>query len=101
MTAEDNLALLYERGEGVPQDYASAVKWYRAAARQGDPVAEGNLGWLYATGQGVPQDCAIAVSWTRMAAVQGNAGAQLNLGNARSSGNPIRVADPAARYWQQ
>ena len=27
-------------GEGVPQDTAEAVKWYREAADQGDAVAQ-------------------------------------------------------------
>ena len=28
--AQYNLGVLYEKGQGVPQDYAEAVKWYRA-----------------------------------------------------------------------
>jgi TPR repeat protein len=27
---------MYANGEGVPQDYAEAVKWYRKAAEQGN-----------------------------------------------------------------
>ena len=30
------LGVMYDNGEGVPQDYAEAVKWYRLAAEQGD-----------------------------------------------------------------
>ncbi len=30
-----NLGVMYERGHGVPQEYARAVKWYRKAAEQG------------------------------------------------------------------
>src|SRR5438874_281250 len=33
--AQARLGLLYQLGEGVPQDYAEAVKWYRLAADQG------------------------------------------------------------------
>jgi TPR repeat protein len=33
--AQYNLALMYNNGEGVPQDYALAVEWYRKAAEQG------------------------------------------------------------------
>ena len=29
------LVVMYDNGEGVPQDYAEAVKWYRLAAEQG------------------------------------------------------------------
>ena len=32
--AQSNLGWMYERGEGVPQDYAEAVKRYRLASEQ-------------------------------------------------------------------
>ena len=34
----------YAYGEGVPQDYKEAVKWYRKAAEQGDAIAQRSLG---------------------------------------------------------
>jgi TPR repeat protein len=33
-----------DEGQGVPQDYAVAVSWYRKAAEQGDADAQVNLG---------------------------------------------------------
>ena len=33
--AQYNLGVMYENGQGVPQDYKEAVKWYRLAAEQG------------------------------------------------------------------
>jgi TPR repeat protein len=33
--AQFSLGIMYDNGEGVPQDYAEAVKWYRLAAEQG------------------------------------------------------------------
>ena len=30
-----NLGVMYDHGQGVPQDYAEAVKWYRLAAERG------------------------------------------------------------------
>ena len=33
--AQFNLALMYDHGEGVPENDAEAVKWYRKAADQG------------------------------------------------------------------
>jgi len=47
---------MYLYGEGVPQDYAEAVKWYRIAAEQGDAEAQAMLGIMYLNGEGVPQD---------------------------------------------
>jgi TPR repeat protein len=42
--------------EGVPQDYANAVKYHIKAAEQGDFGAQFNLGLMYRDGQGVPQN---------------------------------------------
>ena len=59
---------MYAKGQGVPQDYAEALKWYRLAAEQGNANAQDNLGVMYANGHGVPQDDAEAVKWYRLAA---------------------------------
>ena len=42
--AQDTLAVMYEDGKGVPQDYAEAVNWFRKAADQGYPRAQSLLG---------------------------------------------------------
>ena len=63
-------------GEGVPQDYKAAVKWYTLAAEQGYADAQYNLAWMYANGEGVPQDYKAAVKWYTLAAEQGLAQAQ-------------------------
>ena len=63
-------------GEGVPQDDAEAVRWYRLAAEQSYPMAQNNLGIMYAIGEGLPQDKVQAYTWTSIAAAQGNANAQ-------------------------
>jgi uncharacterized protein len=41
---------MYDNGNGVVQDYAEAVKWYRLAAEQGNAQAQYNLGLMYANG---------------------------------------------------
>jgi uncharacterized protein len=64
-------ASLYERGQGVPQDYAQAVAWWRKAADQGLADAQVSLGWMYADGKGVPKDYAIAYMWFNLAAAHG------------------------------
>ena len=78
--AQSNLGLMYTTGEGVPEDDAEAVRWYRLAAEQGVARAQYSLGFKYATGAGVPQDDVEAVRWYRLAADQGEANAQNNLG---------------------
>lgn len=67
-------------GQGVPQDFKQALKWYRLAAQQGDATAQFNLGVMYRRGVGAPQDDRQAFKWYRLAAEQGDANAQFNLG---------------------
>ena len=84
--AQFNLGVMYANGEGVPQDEAEAVRWYRLSADQGNAFAQYDLGFRYAIGLGVPQDEAEAVRWYRLSADQGNADAQYNLGFSYSIG---------------
>jgi TPR repeat protein len=53
--AEDNLGLMYFRGQVVPQDYAQAFAWWRLAAVQGDtgPPHSRNLSWWVRHGSAV------------------------------------------------
>jgi TPR repeat protein len=67
---------MYSKGQGVPQDNKTAVKWWKLAAEQGIADAQFNLGLMYSTGQGVPQDNKTAVKWWKLAAEQGDAEAQ-------------------------
>ena len=73
------LGEIYRRGQGVPKDYKTAVKWYRLAAEQGHARAQNGLGWSYQQGEGVTQDYKTAAKWFRLAAAQGNKRAKLNL----------------------
>lgn len=70
--AQANLGLMYQRGEGVPQDYAEAVSWYRKAAEQGFAQAQANLGGMYLLGEGVPQDFVSAHMWFNLASGHGD-----------------------------
>ena len=61
----------YGNGQGVPKDYAEAVKWFRKAAEQNYPDAQNNLGFCYANGVGVPKDYVEAYKWMLLTAAQG------------------------------
>ena len=54
--AQFYLGMIYDNGEGVPEDDKEAVKWYRLAAEQGHTDVQTNLGVMYANGEGVLQD---------------------------------------------
>ena len=69
--AQATLGVMYQKGEGVPQDYAEAVKWYRRSAEQGRAISLGSLGAMYYTGNGVQQDDAKAYMFFNLAAAKG------------------------------
>jgi uncharacterized protein len=51
--AQTMLGIIYEEGQGVSQDYAAAVTWYRRAADQGHPDALFYLACMHDLGKGV------------------------------------------------
>ena len=97
--AQFNLGVMYYNGEGVPQDYAEAVRWFRAAAEQGEAAAQFNLGVMYNNGEGVPENDAEAVRWFRAAAEQGEAAAQFNLGVMYDNGEGVPENEVLAYAW--
>ena len=66
--AQRNLGFLFHKGQGVPQDYAEARKWWLRAAKQGNYNAQHSLGFLYFKGQGVPVDYVTSYAWASAAA---------------------------------
>ena len=58
--AQYDLAVLYDKGLGVPQSDADALRWYTRAAEQGDARAEYNLGLMYMNGQVVQPNLILA-----------------------------------------
>jgi TPR repeat protein len=38
------LGIMYDLGQGVPQDYAQALSWFRKSAEQGDADAQYSMG---------------------------------------------------------
>ena len=97
--AQYNLALMYLNGQGVPQDFAEAARWYQLAAEQGFPKAQYNLALMYHNGQGVPQDYAEAIKWWRLAAEQGFANAQNNLALMYHYGVGAQQSNVMAHIW--
>lgn len=97
--AQFELGVRYAHGKGVAQDYATSVKWFRAAANLGHAGAEDSLGVRYATGQGVMQNDAEAVKWFRRSAERGYAVAQFNLALAYVQGQGIAPDLVQAYAW--
>jgi uncharacterized protein len=70
--AQFDLGLMYDQGQGVPQNDAQAMHWYGLAAEQGEPRAQYNLGLMYLNGQGVRPDLVKAYYWVSLSANRGN-----------------------------
>ena len=75
-SAQFNLGLMYDKGEGVLEDDKEAVKWFRKAAEQGYAIAQLNLGGMYYNGKGVLEDYATAYAWFNIAAANGGVNAR-------------------------
>ncbi len=87
--AQFSLAMMYLYGQGVPQNYKGAFKWYTKAAEQGNAKAQFFLGGMYNFGYGVEQDYKQAVKWYTKAAEQGDAEAQHFLSGMYSTGQGV------------
>ena len=54
--SQTELGNMYRDGQGVAQDHAEAVRWYRKAVDQGNAAGQSKLGFMYYNGHGVAQD---------------------------------------------
>ena len=110
--AQSILGVMYETGQGVPQDHAAAVFWYRKAAEQGDASAQRHLQELL--GRAAPAvagpfedgvaahnraDYGTALRLWRPLADQGDASAQYNLGLMYAEGQGVPQDYAAAMSW--
>ena len=103
--AQYRLALMYDYGEEVEQDYAKAFKWYQKSANQGYANAQYNLGWMYKNAHGMLEDNAKAVEWYLKAANQGYASAQATVGSNPNLGKDtdqinVNTYKPEAFYFK-
>ena len=97
--AQNSLGMMYYHGEGMAEDDAEAMKWYRKAAEQGHAKAQYHLGAMYADGRGVLEDGKEAAKWYLAAAEQGNALSQYYLGMMYYDGNGGERTYVTAYAW--
>ncbi|MBP2235255.1 TPR repeat protein [Sinorhizobium kostiense] len=96
--ARRSIGHAYARGEGVPQDYAEALKWYEFAVGELPDVANA-IGDLYYTGKGMPQDYEKARRWYEQGAERGDGLAMANLGTVYRYGKGVPQDQAAAINW--
>ena len=97
--AMNNLGVLYDRGQGVPEDAAQAVQWFRQAAEKGHGPGMSNYGRMLEQGRGLPRDVDQAMHWFREAADRNVADAQFNLGVLYERGEGVPASDRDAAAW--
>jgi hypothetical protein len=97
--AELQLGHIYYHGEGLPQNYAEAFRWYSKAADQGAAKAEYAVGYMYHRGEGVPVNSAQALLWCKKAADQNEKEAQYVLGGMYYDGDGVPQDYPEAFRW--
>jgi TPR repeat protein len=98
-SAQSNLGMMYDHGNGVLQSDETALKWYTLAAEQGDVVAQSNLAGMYDVGRGVPESDKTAVKWLTLAAGQGYGPAQSYLGVMYVNGEGVATDYLRAYMW--
>lgn len=91
------IAVSYEHGRDVRQDYQQAFSMYCQAALMGDAEAAYSLGFMYFNGRGVRRDLALAGRWFQEAAKAGDPHARIMMTKFDTQN---AVPDPACERKQ-
>jgi TPR repeat protein/uncharacterized protein (UPF0335 family) len=87
VSALNDLAVLYENGDGVDANGSQAIELLKRAAQQGDPLAMYNLALHYKDGTNdVKRDVGQAAEWFAKSAESGSVSAMVELGDALING---------------
>ena len=86
-------------GQGINQDKAKAIDFYRRSAEMEFPMAQYQLGRVLLEGDGVEADPVAAVEWLKKAAAHGNAQAQWLLGTCYIDGRGVNTDFYLATMW--
>jgi hypothetical protein len=102
--AQLSLAIAYDAGQSVPQDYRLAARWMTESASGGNADAQYYLGQYYRYGRGVVQDDAQAYEWIQRSVEYGVSHerlleALLYLGAACEWGRGLRQDLTEAYKW--
>jgi hypothetical protein len=91
--AQRILGDMYAKGKGVDPDMAAAVKWYKAAAEQGESASQYELGALYRDGTGLPKDLENAYAWMTVSKELGSSRAAAGLDALNGQLSPDELAN--------
>ena len=99
LRAKGFLALLYAKGQGVPQDDARALDLWREAAEAGDVESMVDLHYAFKMGDGAAVDPVQATEWARRAAEAGHVESMSALGSAYFLGEGVPQDPGRAQEW--
>lgn len=97
--AENNIGLMYEKGNPVKQSYVKAMNMYHQALEKGNPLASYNLARLFEDGLGVAANQEQAFKLYKSSALRGNINAQNKLGEMFLYGKGTQQDLVQARFW--
>lgn len=78
--AAGHIGLMFLRGEGVDQNYPTALGWFRRGVTNGDALCQHQMGLMYLHGYGVPEDAYQASSYFKASADQDLPASETRLG---------------------
>jgi TPR repeat protein/S1-C subfamily serine protease len=95
------LALRYNTGEGVEQDFEKAFNWCKKAADKNHIDAMYSLGLLYKEGEGTEKNIGESFKWFKKAAEEGHTKAQFEIGEMYYYGKGISKIEKIAFSWYE
>ena len=101
--AQYNIGVMHEWGDGVPQNNAEAIRWYRRSAELSHKDAQNNLGAMYSKGEGAEQNFVEALKWFILSGGNGSEGGKKNIGivEKRMTIEQINEARKLASEWMK
>jgi TPR repeat protein len=93
------LGVMYDLGQGVPENPQQAVRLFRQAASENDANANASLGVMYANGRGVPTDYQQSMRYYRRAADLGSSAGFHGVGLLYHYGLGVARSPSEAAAW--
>ncbi|WP_020558891.1 tetratricopeptide repeat protein [Thiofilum flexile] len=97
--AQYDLAVMYQKGQGIGKDLNQAAYWLNKAAQGGEPEAQYLLSQVYHQGTLGRADVKRALYWGTEAAKRGHVEAQYWLGVTYVNGDGVVADESQGRYW--
>ncbi len=99
--AQINLAIMYEKGQGVEKNYQKAMELLQQASENGYIRAINNIGDMYENGYGVPVDYAKAKEYYLQAVAYDESSGYFSMGQLYKLGRGVKKDLKKATEWYQ